>query len=901
MRPVSPRVQALVVRLYAELLRLYPRDFRRACAAPMLETFEGLCRERAARGGTLRFLVACAPDLADAFRCAWRARRPPSDPVAAASVARENAESFLATWWQDSGRAVRRLRAQPALVLFVVVTLGFAIAANAALFSIVDAVLLRPSPFTAADRLVHVLNVAPRGFTYPGLNGTKLRQWRAERDIFDAVEAYRATPVVVTGGIEPQEVRAAQISPGLAAMLGVPPRLGRLFVEGDLLEGQPPVVLVGERFWRRHLGGDPSAIGRSIAIQGRAHEVVGVMPARFHFPSLQEQIWLPLDPAAPSGGPATTIARLRAGLTMAVAQERIDAIVARLEAEQPVPSGWNIRLTADTVATPPEQMQRAVLILFGAVGLLLLTAGANVANVLLSRAVDRQREFAIRLALGAGGGRLARELILEGALLGVLAGAAGLLAARWSLDMLVRLAPANLTFVTTTPIAVDLRVAGFGVLLALLAGIACNLPPALRVLKARGADTLLGRTTAGATPVHRRMRATLIVLEVGLSVMLLVGAALLARSFTKLNAIDVGFQPEGLLAVSVGLDTRRYETAASQAALLAEVADRVARLPGVEGVAISSGLPPNAGEISLASLETGAGPCGEEPVGVVSNLVTPAYFGVARVAMLDGRALRADDPREAVVVSQAVARHCGVPTLTGQRLRLGPAAPWLTVVGTSADVKTLGLRTERGDRSIYSAFEAGTFLLPNLAVRTGDTRYVPRRLIVRTPVAGALAPEVKRILWSIDPEQPVLGAGPASDLMADTIRSERFMLTLMALFSIVALSLASAGIFGVLAYAVAQRRREIGIRMALGATPRSVLGLVVTQGMGPAAFGLAAGVVGAFLLSRLFAGLLYDVDPRDPAAFGAIAALVAMVALAACLVPAARALRIEPATALRNE
>jgi putative ABC transport system permease protein len=894
-------VQALVVRLYAALLRLYPRDFRRACGAAMLETFEGLCRERAQRLGTARFLAASAPDLADALRNAWHARRPPSDPVAAALVDRENAESALATWGLDTGRAIRRLRAQPALVLFIVITLGFAIAANTALFSIVDAVLLRPSPFPAADRLVHVLNVAPRGFTYPGLNAEKLRHWRTERDIFDAIEAYRAAPVVVTGGIEPQEVPGAHISPGLAAMLGVPPRHGRLFAEGDILEGQPPVALVSERFWRRHLGGDPSAIGRSIMIHGRAYEVLGVMPARFHFPSLQEQIWLPLDPAVSSGDPATAIARLRAGLTMAVAQERIDAIVARLEAEQPIPSGWNIRLTADTLATPPEQMQRAVLILFGAVGLLLLTAYANVANVLLSRAVDRQREFTIRLALGAGRGRLARELVLEGALLGALAGALGLLAARWSLETLVALAPANLTFVTTTPIAVDVRVVGFGVLLALVTGIACNLPPALRVLKARGADALSGRTAAAAaTPVQRRLRATLVVLEVALSVMLLVGAALLARSFVKLNAIDLGFEPDGLLAVTIGLDTRKYDTPARQAALLEAVAERVAALPGVEGVAVSSGLPPNAGDWSFASIETDAGPCGESPVGIVSNLVTPAYFGVARVALVDGRPLRADDPRDMVVVSQAVARHCGLPTLTGRRVRLGPAAPWLTVAGMTGDVKAVGVRSARGDLAVYSAFHEGTFLLPNLAVRTGDGLFTARRLIVRTPVPPALLPEVKRALWGIDPDQPVLAAGPASAFMADTIRSERFMLTLMSLFSMVALALATAGIFGVLAYAVAQRAREFGIRMALGATPRAVLRLVVGQGMALAVLGVAAGVIGAYVLSRFLAGLLYEVDPRDPAAFAAIVALVTIVALAACIIPAARALRIDPAAALKE-
>jgi putative ABC transport system permease protein len=422
------------------VLRLYPRDFRRACGAPMLETFEGLCRERAQRTVQRPLPGSCAPDFADALGCAWRARRPPADPVAAArsSVRTRNRRS------RPSGRTrpqPRRLRAQPALVTFIVLTLGFAIAANAALFSIVDAVLLRPSPFTAADRLVHVLNVAPRGFTYPGLNGDKLRQWRTERDIFDAVEAYRAAPVVVTGGIEPQEVQAAHISPGLAAMLGVPPRHGRLFVD----ERHPRLGSRRWRSWRALLARAPRRrpVGRRPVHHdpGPPHEVIGVMPARFHFPSLQQQIWLPLDPAsghrraldddraAPRGAdgprrrPASTPSRRG---SKRISRRR----PAGTSAWRPTPS-----------RRPPEQLQRAVLILFGAVGLLLLTACANVANVLLSRAVDRQREFAIRLALGAGRGRLARELMLEGALLGALAGAAGLLAAHWSIETLLRLAP----------------------------------------------------------------------------------------------------------------------------------------------------------------------------------------------------------------------------------------------------------------------------------------------------------------------------------------------------------------------------------------------------------------------------------------------------------------------------
>lgn len=898
---MSRRAAPLAVRFYAAILRLYPADFRTACEAPMIETFEALCRDRAARFGPIRCAAAAVGDLVNALGCAWRVRRP--RPAGQVSAPATDGDSHMSSLVQDAAHALRRLASQPALVTFTVLTLGFAIAANAALFSIVDAVMLRPSPFTAADRLVNVINYSARGrFTFPGLTREKLRHWRTEREVFDLVEAYRSNAVVITGGLEPQEVPAAQLSPGLVAMLGVPPRHGRLFTADDLAEGQNRVALIGERFWRAHFGADTAAVGKSLTLNDVPHRIVGVMPERFHFPSLRQQIWVPIDPAAPSPGtPITVLARLRDGLTIPAAQGRIEAIVKRLEVEQPLPSGWGIRLSPEEATNPPGDAERAVLILFGAVGLVLLTACANVANVLLSRAVDRRREFAIRLALGASRLRLVRELVLEGMALGLLSAALGLTAAKWSLDTLVRLAPEDLAFVTTTPIDVDGRVLLFGLLLALLTGVLCNLPPALRMLQSRGTEALSGRSpTEAASPLQRRFRGTLVVLEVALSVTLLIGAALMARSFARLNAIDLGFEPAGVVAVTIGLDSARYDTTVAQVALLESVAADVAQLRGVQGVALSSGLPPEPGELSFAAPETDSGPCAAGTRTIVSNLVVPSYFSVLRLEILEGRAFTAADPSDAVVVSRALAARCG-GGLAGRRLRLGPNAPWLTVVGVAADVKTLGLKNERGEMAVYSALSAGTFLLPNMATRTSDGRFVPRRLIVRAEEPTAIVPDIKRLLWAVDPNQPVLDATLAEDLMADTVRSERFVLTLMSLFSTVALALASAGIFGVLAYAVAQRTREIGIRMALGATPSDVLRLIVGHGMLLASCGVALGIAGALAVSRLLAGLLYEVDPRDPLAFATIAAVVLAVALAASWIPAIRAFRIEPAVALRND
>jgi putative ABC transport system permease protein len=884
--------------IYAAILRAYPAGFRERCGVPMLRTFDERCRAEAERGGLVALVRVCAGEYLDALAGIWRSRRPPPRREPA------GAESWPAALGQDGFYACRRLVSQPALVAFTVLTLGFAIAANAALFSVVDAVLLRPSPFAEPARLFQLMNRSPRGMTYPGLSPTKLRHWRTETGIFDAVEVYRPAAAIVAGGVEPEEVPAAGMSPGLLAMLGIAPRLGRIFTAADAQEGQNHLVLVSERYWRTHLGGDEAAVGRTLAVNGAPHVIAGVMPERFHFPTLREELWIPIDPdAPPSSGArvANTIVRLREGLTAPGARVRIDAAAARLNADQPLPSGWGIVLDPSPLSGPDEGTRRGVLVLFGAVGLVLLTACANVANLLLSRAIDRHREFAIRRMLGASRARLVRELLVEGLLLGLLAGGAGLLAATWAIGTLVRLMPDDLLYATAQSIDVDARVVVFGLGLSLLTGILCNLPPAFRTFRHQGGAALSGRTrTATATPLQRRVRAALVTIEVGLAVVLLVGAALMVRSFMKLNAVDIGFNPDRLLAVTVGLDLSRYPTERARIALLQRVAHDVSDLSGVEGVAIASGLPPSPGSMSLAWLESERGPCTGEPEAVVSNQVTANYFTLLGIHVADGRPLRDDDPPEATVVSRSVARRCGMESLTGRRLRLGPNADWLTVVGTAADVKTRGIAATGGDLAVYLPFTAAPGALPNLAVMT-ERRLVARRLIVQAGPSATLVADIKRILWNHDPSQPVLSAAPAADLMADSIRRERFLLTLMSLFSAVSLALASAGIFGVLAYAVAQRSNEIGIRMALGASPADVLALVVGHGMRLVALGVAGGVAAAFAFSRVLAGLLFDVDPRDPMVFVAMPLLVLAMALLASWIPTARALRVDPASALRVE
>ena len=898
MRPGTPAwIARLAVRLYSIVLGLYPADFRSRCAAPMLRTFEEWALSASASQGSLRFLRECASEFGSALAGAWRSRRaaPVYDPKQATVR-----DSLIVALAQDSRYALRRLAAQPALVGFTVLTLGFAIAANAALFSVVDAVLLRPSPFADADRLMNVLTQSPRGFTFAGLTPTKLKHWRSEREIFEAVEAYRETTLVVTGGAEPQELPAAELSPGLLATLAVAPRHGRLFSIDDARKAEADVVIISEGVARTRFGGE-SAVGGQLTVNGRPRTVVGVMPERFHFPTIREQLWLPLDPDAPPAQGermANVLVRLRAGLTPVTAKQRIDAIVARLDVEQPLPSGWKIVLEPGGFAGPDERTRRAVLVLFGAVALVLLTACANVANLLLSRAIDRHREFTIRLVLGASRLRLFRELLVEGLILGLACGSVGLLVARWGIDSLVALAPDTLLDATRTGIAVDARVVVFGFAISLLTGVLCNVPPALRTLRAAGGASLAGRSrTSTATPLQRRFRSALVVAEISLAVVLLVGAALMVRSFIKLNAIDVGFNPDQLLAVTVGLDADRYSTEADRFAMLQRVARDVEGLPGVRGVAASSGMPPHAGMLAMAWLESENGPCASESDGIVANLVTPNFLSLLGVRLADGRPLRADDPPDAVVVSQGIARRCGAASLTGRRLRLSPRSPWLTVVGTAADVRTLGITHAEGDLAIYVSATFSAAGMP-IAERK-ERRLLSRFLVVQAENPAALIPDIKRIVWAHDPNQPILATDTAADLMAGTIRRERFLLMLMSLFSAVALALAAAGIFGVLAYAVAQRANEFGIRMALGAASSDILKLVVGHGLLMAAAGSAAGIGIAFVFARVLAGLLYEVDPRDPAVFIAIPAIVFVVALLASWIPTARAIKVDPASALR--
>ena len=898
MTPGTPAwIARTAVRLYAIILALYPADFRARCATPMLRTFEEWALSASARRSPGGFLRECASEFASALAGAWRSRgaAPVYDPQQ--STVRD---SLIVALAQDSRYALRRLASQPALVGFTVLTLGFAIAANAALFSVVDAVLLRPSPFADADRLMNVLTQSPRGFTFSGLTPTKLKHWRSERELFEAVEAYRETTVVVTGGPEPQELPAAELSPGLLATLAVAPRYGRLFSMDDARRAERDAVIVSEGVARTRFGGE-SAVGRQLTVNGRLRTVVGVMPERFHFPTIREQLWLPLDPDAPPAQgerTANVLVRLHAGLTPLTAKPRIDAIVARLEVERPLPSGWKIVLEPGGFAGPDERTRRAVLVLFGAVALVLLTACANVANLLLSRAIDRHREFTIRLVLGASRLRLFRELLVEGLLLGLACGAVGLLVARWGIDSLVALAPDTLLDATRSGIAVDGRVVIFGFVISLLTGVLCNVPPALRTLRGASGQALSGRSrTSTATPLQRRFRATLVVAEISLAVVLLIGAALMVRSFIKLNAVDVGFNPGHLLAVTVGLDADRYNTEVERFAMLQRVARDVEGLTGVRGVAVSNGMPPHAGMLAMAWLESENGPCANEPDGIVANVVTPNFLSLLGVRMADGRPLRADDPPDAVVVSQGIARRCGATSLTGRRLRLSPRSPWLTVVGTSADVRTLGITHQEGDLAIYVAASFNAVGIP-IADRK-DRRLLSRFLVVQADNPRTLVPDIKRILWAHDANQPILGTETAAELMAGTIRRERFLLMLMSLFSAVALALAAAGIFGVLAYAVAQRVNEFGIRMALGAASSDILKLVVGHGLLMAAAGSAAGVGIAFAFARVLAGLLYEVDPRDPVVFIVIPAVVFVVALLASWIPTMRAVRIDPCSALR--
>jgi len=808
---------------------------------------------------------------------------------------------------QDLRLAARGFVRQPGFTLAAVLTIALGIGANTTIFSIVSGALLRPLPYPTPDRLVMLWEIFPAAQldTVP-LSDADVVDYR-EAQAFDGVAVARSAEVALTGDGEPVRPRAMAVSPSLFPMLGAGAARGRVFLQDEEQPERSRVVLLSDGFWRSRFGGDPNVIGSTVALNDRPYEIVGVLPASFEFPPPVTfggrmiaqgpiDLFVPftLNRAAPNRGSHShfVLARLKPDVTVAQANAELEAIVARINEAAP---DDHAGITGAHVVPMHQQgvqtIRSMLLVLMAAVGFVLLVACVNVANLLLARAMGRRREVAIRTAVGAGRGRLLQQFLVESLLLALVAGWIGVMGGAWALSVVADLQPIDLPPMFEARL--DGGVLAFSVGLTLVTAVLFGLLPAMQSSRADLQTALKeGRTVTGAS--HARLRSLLIVTEMALALVLLVGAGLTTRSLTTLLAVDTGFDPEGVLTAGIELPDSRYAEPAEWPLVYDRVIERVRALPGVEAAAGVQYLPLTP-DIDGGNYQVEGEPPPEgAPIIGDRMRVTPGYFETVRMRMIAGRAFTpADGPdsQPVAIINETMARrHWPGADPLGHRVAFGDAPgenDWRTVVGVVSDIAREGL--DAGDRpTIYmpmaQAPNQGVWII---ARTTGD----PMRL------AGG----VKSAVWEIDPKLPVNSVRPMTDRVRDAVRVPRFTAIVLSLFGLTGLLLAAIGIYGVMSFDVVQRSREIGIRLALGARPDSVLAMVLGRGLRLTAIGAAAGIVGAIAASRVLASLLFGVSATDPLTFALVAVVLMAVAAVATWLPARRATRVDPIEVLRAE
>jgi putative ABC transport system permease protein len=799
----------------------------------------------------------------------------------------------------DVRLALRRLVARPGYSVLLILIIAVGIGAATAVFSIVDQLLLRPPPFIYADRLVDVLDTVDRA-THSGgndLSMEKISGWQAQPALFERFEAYGPRQMDITRGAEPERTFALNVSLGLFSMLGVQPRLGRAFVSADGRPGAERVAIISDDLWRRRFAAQSDVLGRRLRLNDEDYTIVGVMPRRFRLLMDNESVWLPIDVAAHVPD-LYGLGRLARGVPMASAQAIADGIADHLQQVRPLARGWDLALQRKRIAWVDPATTKALFVLLGAVSFVLLIMCANVASLILSQAPLRLREMAIRSALGAGRARLFRSVLVESVLLAAAGGALGIALAGWGVDALLAAAPARLAFMTTSTIELDSRVVAAAIAATLMTGILIGLLPAVRGSRA-GLEATLRGTGPAARASFSRAPATLVVLEVSFSVVLLIGATLMARTFVNLEAISTGFEPSGLVALHVDLPTDRYPGSASRAAFFERLFERLKSVPGISDAAVAHGVPPEQGGFTSGTLQSEEGAAAPERAIVPINIVSPDYFRTLRIPILAGRTFDPHEPAGVVIVSEGLAHRLWPEGgAIGRRFRIG-ANDWLTTVGVAGNVETRAAGADRTVLQLYYPWVVKSLTTRATTVTSRRRTYDWRLLIVRAANPSAALPEIKRQVWALDPNQPIEKIALVDDTYAEAFARQRFLLLLMSAFSAIALALTAAGLVGVLSQLVMRRTREIGVRMALGARPGDVLRLVLSQGLAMTLIGVVAGLAAALWLTRVLRTLLFGITPTDPLSFAVVGAFLAVVAAIACWVPARSAMRIDPAVALR--
>ncbi|MCA1619677.1 MAG: ABC transporter permease [Acidobacteria bacterium] len=803
----------------------------------------------------------------------------------------------MRTLLQDVRFGLRVLWKRPGFTAVALAVLALGVGANTAIFSVVNAVLLRPLPYPGSERVVAFDGINPsKGVEESNMSAPDFADWKAQARSFEALSIYTEGGSNLTGAGEPERVTAAWVGPDFFRAIGVGAARGRALLPEDEDPGAALVVVISHGLWQRRFGSDPGAVGRTVELGGRSREVVGVMPPGFDFPRRAE-LWgaLQLEVAKEPRDNRSyqVLGRLREGVSLAQAQAELDTITARLAEGYPVTNtGWGVDLDPLKEETVGE-MRSALLLLLAAVALVLLIACANVANLLLARAAGRRREVALRLALGAGRWRVARQMLTESLLLALAGGALGAGLGVWLTDLLVALAPENTPRLAEA--SLDARVLLFAAGATLLTGLAFGIVPALQASRADLGETLKegGRGSSGG---RSRVRSALVVAEVALSLLLLAGAGLLVKSFARLQAVSPGFDSEGVLTARVSLPGARYKEPAQKAEFYRALTERLGALPGVEAAGATVSLPLGGSNLSVwrGLIPEGRPATPESDAPAAYAVVTPGYFRTMRIPLRAGRVFDERDDANSpkvIVINETLARKVfGGQEPLGRHVTIWRDEEFpRQIVGVVGDTKPSSLDAE-GAPQMYvpHAQDAGWGGL-SVAVRArgGDP--------------SALAPLLREEVRALDRQLPVYDVKTMGKVWADSTAYRRVTMFLMAGFAAAALLLAGVGLYGVLSYTVAQRTHEIGIRMALGAQGRDVLRLVVRQGMLLTLAGLGVGLAVALLLTRLMTGLLYGVSAADPAVYALVSLLLAAVALVACLVPARRATKVDPMVALRYE
>jgi putative ABC transport system permease protein len=796
----------------------------------------------------------------------------------------------------DLRYALRQLIKAPSFTIVAILTLALGVGACTAIFSVVNVVLLRPLDCPEPDRIVTISETQLPKFPEFSVSPPNYLDWEKQAKSYEYLAAYTGSRVNLTGDGEPQQLIGIKATAHYFDVFGVKPALGRMFLPEEDAQGKNHVVVLSHGFWQRVFGGTRDIVGRSIQLNGEPYQVVGVAP--FFAIASKVDVWMPMafkpDETANDarGGHYISVAgRLKKGVTVAQAKAELEVIAAQLAVQYPDPQkGWGIFMMPlqDYMV---RDVKPILYTLLGAVGCVLLIACANLANLLLARATARHREISIRAALGAGRGRLIRQLLTESVVLAIFGGAAGVLLARWGLDALLALAPTNLPRITE--IHLDPGVLLFSLALSIITGLLFGIAPAWLAARA-DVNEALKQGTRGSTEggVRGRLRSALVVIEVTFALVLLGGAGLLARSFMQLAHVDPGFIPENATLLRLSLPQKKYPEKDQQIAFANTLVERVKGLPGVQAIGITQSMPLVGDYVLGFNIE---GRPEVDPADLPSTnyyAVTPDYFRAMGIRLIRGRVFTAQDdakaPRIAIINETMARQFFPNEDPIGKRINItnGPDT-WREIVGIVADIKQYGVDKATSAQS-YEPFAQVPFTSLNVVIRTNG---------LSAALLGALRPAV----YAVDKDQPIGSIRPLEEIVADSIARQRFAMTLLTVFSGVALVIAAVGIYGVMAYNVVQRTGEFGIRMALGAQQRDVLRLVLTQGGKLIGLGLLIGLLATLGASRAMGSMLFNTSAYDPLTLATITVLLGAVALVACFFPANRATKVNPIEALRTE